>query len=241
MKISKNIKISILAILSTLFSCGLYKLNDYLSREKRWFYATATDIKAFDKLYWGMSKEEVERAFNKKITPQERQNGEFDKILDIVSRETAKKYFKYTKIIKDIETITIQNYDFDFYGEGIDKLELYFYKNQLYRVGIQGKLFSYYKNYKEIQQFDSALVDDLNLKYGKPQNVLEKNSNNWIRYLRWEHNKNTSVYFIINKPEIVENDNGESSYEFSFYISLKFLQIDKEIDEDVKNYKPNSF
>ena len=166
MKITKQIKIGIIAIFSIGIIFGLYKLNDYLSREKRWFYATATDVKAFDKLYWGMSKEEVERVLNKKLLITK--GGKND--LPIMSieyeirfRKAAKKGFKYSKIAIEYFRGTLFNYDSDFYGEDIDDLELHFYKNQLFKITIKGKLWSYKLDYEGINHFDSLIVFLFNL------------------------------------------------------------------------------
>ena len=98
MKITTQIKIAIIAILAIGIIFGLYKLNDYLSKEKRWFYATATDIKAFDKLYWGMSKEEVERAIGEKLTI-------VDSDYLFVNKNTNKKGLKLLPIKKTISTL----------------------------------------------------------------------------------------------------------------------------------------
>ena len=117
----------------------------------------------------------------------------------------------------------------------------FFLKNQLFKLHIGGKLWSYDMNYLKMRHFDSLIVKDLNFKYGKPKNELVKKNGYWVRDLRWD-NKITNLNFLIAKPKIVENQYGEmKSYEFFFYVNSKFLQIDNMLDEDIKNYKPNSF
>ncbi len=242
MKVTKQFKIGIISIIAIGLIGGLFTFNDYLSKEKRWFYSTATNVKAFDKLYWGMSKEEVERALNKRINfSNNPKKGDLPLDFEIRMRESAKNDFKYTTIINDYKRVILQNNDFDFYGENIDKLILYFYKNQLCRFSIDGKLWSYEMNYKKLRHFDSLIVKDLNIKYGNPKNELDKKDDYWIKHFSWD-NKKASLYYLIKKPNIVQNQNGEmKSYEFEFYISATFLQIDKSIDEDIINYKPESF
>lgn len=226
MKITKQIKIGIIAIISIGIIFGLYKLNDYLSKEKRWFYATATDVKAFDKLYWGMSKEEVERAIGEKLIIVDS---------DYLFANENNKGFKLLPIKKQFQLYSIKGLNIDFYGlEKID-FRLFFFKKQLYKIYIQN-LDAENLAEKDLNIFTENLISDLNSKFGKYKDSTTIENNFFIRKeAHWGNNTKIGARLLTYKPK-----DGITLYS-NFEFDLVYHLIRDQLLNDIKNYKHNLF
>ena len=255
MKITKQIKIGIIAIISIGIIFGLYKLNDLLSKEKRWFYATATDVKAFDKLYWGMSKEEVERALGIK-TKYSNIKLFFPKKARIsqTTSDFNKEYYNINGWSYNRE-IDNQLFNTDIEGGtniyGIDSYSynLEYYNNKLFKINIEGL---YLTNDTTINNdlYIKNIRNDLTRKYGKPSTLN-------VNHLQF-NNSNVSVDFSFEqlnyKPENQLDLTGtsfESANERTikkkkirnniFSLNLKYKPIVELIKNDLKEIESNKF
>ncbi|WP_395616692.1 hypothetical protein [Aquirufa sp.] len=175
MKVTKQFKIGIISIIAIGLIGGLYTFNDYLSKENRWFYSTATNVKAFDKLYWGMSKEEVERTLGIKLKTTinflipnaiinqtaSDFNNEYSKINGWPYNKEVDNKIKQFKIE---DGTNIYSIDFEFYN-------LRFYNNELFEVIIKGHYFSKEGDKKSDLYFNN-IKRDLTKKYGKSIKVF---------------------------------------------------------------------
>ena len=254
MKLTKQIKIGIIAIISIGIIFGLYKLNDYLSREKRWFYATATDVKAFDKLYWGMSKIEVERTLGIKtkyslidlLIPNARINQ--------TTSDFNKEYYNINGWSYNRE-IDNQLFDINIEGGtniyGIDSYlyNLEFYNNKLFKIKIEGL---YLTNDTTINKdlYIKNIRNDLTRKYGKPS-LLD------VNHLKF-NNSNVSADFYFKqldyKPKEI-NLEGLSSDKLTIDVlfpkknlknnwiglTLSYKPIIELIKNDIKEIESNKF
>ncbi len=250
---TKEIKIGIIAIISIVILFGLYKLNNYLSKEKRWFYATATDLKAYDKLYWGMSKEEVERTLGiksklhtKLLVPNAR--------IGQTTSDFNKEYYKINGWSYNRE-IDNQLFNTDIEGGtniyGIDSYSynLEYYNNKLFKINIEGL---YLTNDTTIKKdlYIKNIRNDLTRKYGKPS-ILN------VNHLQF-NNSNVSVDFSFEqlnyKPENQLDLTGtsfESANERTikkkkirnniFSLNLKYKPIVELIKNDLKEIESNKF
>lgn len=253
MKITKEIKIGIIAIISVGIIFGLYKLNDYLSKEKRWFYGTATDLKAFDKLYWGMSKIEVERTLGIKIKQQLKLLLPNVRINQTTS-DFNKEYYNINgwSYNREIDN-QLLNFEIgrgtNIYGIDSYSYNLEFYNNKLFKIIIEGL---YLTNDTTINKdlYIKNIRNDLTRKYGKPS-ILD------VNHLQF-NNSNVSADFYFEqlnyKPENKLDLTGtsfESSNERTIKkkklrnnfigLNLKYKPIVELIKNDLKEIESNKF
>ena len=242
MKISKNFKISFLAVLSTSFIYGLYKFNDFLSKEKRWFYATATDIKAFDKLYWGMSKEEVERAYDRKLRksvnlyiPGRKKS---ESIAEFKNQYELEYGFEYSpEIASKIEVYQINDIS-NLLGVYIEHYNVWFIEDKLYRINLRSE----YKSKSSLQndEFRLEFMNELNRKY----NFLNKNKSEFNDF------KNYKDIFVVqgktsNKTDIwlqfYSYKKSDDTYLVDFFLEMKDSEKINDIKVKIRNYRSELF
>lgn len=228
MKVTKQFKIGIISILAIGVIVGLYIFNDYLSKEKRWFYATATDIKAIDKVYWGMSKEEVERAVGEKLTVESS-----DYLF--TNKSTNAKGFKLFPIKKEFQLYSFKGINIDFYGLEKINYKLFFYKARLYKIYIQN-LDTDNLTEKDLNIFTDNLISDLNSKFGKYNYTKTNEKRIFIsKEIHWGSNTKIGARLITYKPK--DGVTLHTNFEFELVYHLTRNQL----LNDIKNYKSNLF
>lgn len=228
MNFTRQIKIGIISIMVIGTIGGLYLFNDYLSREKRWIYSTATEIKALDKLYWGMSKEEVERAIGEKLTVESS-----DYLF--TNKNTNAKGFKLFPIKKQFQLYSFKGINIDFYGLEKINYKLFFYKEQLYKIYIQN-FDADNLTEKDLNIFTENLISDLNSKFGKYNYTTMNEKRIFIlKESRWGSNAKIGSRLITYKPK--DGVTLHTNFEFELVYHL----IRNQLLNDIKNYKNNLF
>lgn len=255
----KNIKVWLI-IMSFLLVYGLYKLNDYLSIEKKWIYATGTNEVVFGDITWGMSKQEVERVIGEKLSNQEFKSNKFTQVVENeVSLPDIKNGHFIFENFDDYKNFKI-NFEIkyskplkDFFGIESGNVVYKFYKNKLFCVVLFSSIESEkYKNYdtefqysiedsfhNKKKDFESRLTKSLELKYGKLD--LRKLRNN--KFIQEQEdflftNLNYSNTLIDGRMGYVGFENFLVA---DCWIKFRYIPIIEEINRDIKESETTFF
>lgn len=174
--IQKKLKISLIILLVILIGvCGLL-LNNYLSNNNLFLYATGTNDKAFLNSRWKMSPKEIERANSTVLS----ETTDSFSLLFVPKISDKKRFKEFTQ-----EGLSL-------WGEEV-KVQYSFFDNILYEYYISLNTHNLEETHKEI-------LETLRTKFGTSKEIKEKRED--VIYLfEWESDKQKISYWIVKNKE----------------------------------------